>query len=135
MSEWASHALLAFMLIVAPITFLLIIRIYMSKKDEYYDNKEYPSKKYIVEDGGDESIYFLKEEEKLELNDYEDVKAFFIPDIINAPEYKIKDFTFNYDKESEMFILPADKEIQYPKEVVIEDNDFLIFAEDHKTRD
>ena len=131
MNELASYALLAFMLIVAPITFLLAIRIYMSKDD----NKEYPSKKYIVEDGGDDNIYFLKEEEKLEINDYEDVKAFFIPDIINAPEYKIKDFTFNYDKKTEMFILPADKEIQYPKEVVIEDNDFLIFAEDHKTRD
>ena len=135
MNELASYALLAFMLIVAPIMFLLVIRIYMSKKDERYDNKEYPSKKYIVRDGGDESLYFLMEEEKLELNDYEDVKAFFIPDIINAPEYKIKDFTFDYDKKTEMFILPADKKIQYPKEVVIEDNDFLIFAEDHKTRD
>lgn len=135
MNELASYALLAFVLIVAPITFLLTIRIYMSKRDEHYDNKEYPSKKYIVENGGDDNIYFLMEEEKLELNDYEDVKAFFIPDIINAPEYKIKDFTFDYDKKTEMFILPADKEIQYSKEVVIEDNDFLIFAEDHKTRD
>lgn len=34
-----------------------------------------------------------------------------------------------------MFILPADKDIQYPKEVVIEDNNFLIFAKDHKARD
>lgn len=135
MNELASYVFSAFMLIVVSITFLLALRIYMSKKDKYYDDKEYPSKKYIVEDGGDESIYFLKEEEKLELNDYEDVKAFFIPDIINAPEYKIKDFTFDYDKKTEMFILPADKEIQYSKEVVIEDNDFLIFAEDHKTRD
>ena len=135
MNELASYALLAFMLIVAPITFLLALRIYMSKKDEYYDDKEYPSKKYIVEDGGNDNIYFLNEKDKLELNDYEDVKAFFIPDIINAPEYKIKDFTFDYDKKTEMFILPADKEIQYSKEIVIEDNDFLIFAEDHKTRD
>lgn len=107
---------------------------FMSEKGEYYDNKEYPSRKYIVEDGGDESIYFLKEDEKLELNDYEDVKAFFIPDIVNAPEHRIKDFTFEYDKKTEMFILPADKEIQYPKEVVVEDNYFLIFAKDHKTR-
>ena len=53
-----------------------IRRDFMSEKDEYYENKEYPSRKYIVEDGGDENIYFLKEDEKLELNDYEDVKAF-----------------------------------------------------------
>lgn len=135
MNELASYIISAIVIVVVPIASLLLIRGYMSKKDEYYDDKEYPSKKYIIEDGGDESIYFLKEEEKLELNDYEDVKAFFIPDIINAPEYKIKDFTFDYDKKTEMFILPADKEIQYSKEVVIEDNDFLIFAEDHKTRD
>lgn len=135
MNEFASYIIFAIVIVAVPIVSLLLIRGYMSKKDEYYDNKEYPSKKYIVEDGGDESIYFLMEGEKLELNDYEDVKAFFIPDIINAPEYKIKDFTFNYDKKTEMFILPADKEIQYPKEVVIEDNDFLIFAEDHKARD
>lgn len=96
---------------------------------------EHPNKKHVIEDSGDENLYFLREEEKLELNDYENVRAFFIPDIINAPEHKIKDFTFNYDKDTEMFILPADKDIQYPKEVVIEDNDFLIFAKDHKARD